>query len=78
MANMLNDDSHSRAPVLPKSGVFVPLISGSHVITTDKLFGSQNYASWSASVELWFIGQGCEDRLTYSKDVILDAERKSL
>ena len=30
----------------------------------DKLTGSENYQSWVDSVDLWFIGNGCEDRLT--------------
>ncbi|RVW95346.1 Retrovirus-related Pol polyprotein from transposon RE1 [Vitis vinifera] len=32
-------------------------------ITSEKLVGSENYLSWSASVELWFMGQGYEDHL---------------
>ena len=34
------------------------------MITLDKLTGSENYPSWADSVDLWFIGNGCEDRLT--------------
>ncbi|RVW69345.1 DNA-directed RNA polymerase V subunit 1 [Vitis vinifera] len=33
------------------------------MITSEKLVGSDNYLSWSASVELWFMGQGYEDHL---------------
>ncbi|RVW15161.1 hypothetical protein CK203_083349 [Vitis vinifera] len=33
------------------------------MITSEKLVGSENYLSWSASVELWFMGQGYEDHL---------------
>ncbi|RVW98482.1 hypothetical protein CK203_026809 [Vitis vinifera] len=33
------------------------------MITSEKLIGSENYLSWSASVELWFMGQGYEDHL---------------
>ena len=34
------------------------------MITLDKLTGSENYRSWADSVDLWFIGNGCEDHLT--------------
>ena len=37
-------------------------ISGTPTITTEKLNG-KNYLSWSASVELWFLGQGYHDHL---------------
>ena len=30
------------------------------MITFDKLIGSENYQSWEDSVDLWFIGNGCE------------------
>ncbi|KAA8529703.1 hypothetical protein F0562_034197 [Nyssa sinensis] len=46
------------------SGSIKPLISSNFpAITTVKLEGSNNYVSWAASVELWFMGQGYEDRL---------------
>ena len=34
------------------------------MITLDKLTRSENYLSLADFVELWFIGNGCEDRLT--------------
>ena len=34
------------------------------MITLDKLTWSENYQSWADSVDLWFIGNGCEDHLT--------------
>ncbi|KAJ9675922.1 hypothetical protein PVL29_024745 [Vitis rotundifolia] len=46
-----------------KSSTFSSVISGSPMITSEKLVGSENYLSWSASVELWFMGQGYEDHL---------------
>ncbi|RVW71987.1 putative protein phosphatase 2C 55 [Vitis vinifera] len=46
-----------------KSSIFSSVISGSPMITSEKLFGSENYLSWSASVELWFMGQGYQDHL---------------
>ncbi|RVX14034.1 hypothetical protein CK203_011432 [Vitis vinifera] len=46
-----------------KNQIFTSVISGSPMITSEKLVGSENYLSWSASVELWFMGQGYEDHL---------------
>nr|CAN68904.1 hypothetical protein VITISV_025822 [Vitis vinifera] len=46
-----------------KSSTFSSVISGSPMITSEKLVGSENYLSWSAFVELWFMGQGYEDHL---------------
>ena len=34
------------------------------MITLDKFTRSENYHSWVDSMELWFIGNGCEDHLT--------------
>ena len=39
-------------------------VPGTPMITLDKLTGSENYLSWADSVDLWFIGNGCEDHLT--------------
>ncbi|KAL6331905.1 hypothetical protein AAG906_020253 [Vitis piasezkii] len=44
-----------------KSSIFSSVISGSPMITSEKLVGNENYLS--ASVELWFMGQGYEDHL---------------
>ncbi|KAL6323893.1 hypothetical protein AAG906_005890 [Vitis piasezkii] len=46
-----------------KTSIFSSVISGSPMITSEKLVGSENYLSWFASVELWFMGQGYEDHL---------------
>ena len=46
-----------------KSSIFSSVISGSPMIISDKLVDSENYLSWSASVELWFMGQDYEDHL---------------
>ncbi|RVW15371.1 hypothetical protein CK203_082635 [Vitis vinifera] len=54
-----------------KNPIFTSVISGSPNITLEKLIGSENYLSWSASVELWFMGQGYEDHLVTPKDAIL-------
>ncbi|RVW84338.1 Retrovirus-related Pol polyprotein from transposon RE2 [Vitis vinifera] len=46
-----------------KTSIFSSVISGSPMITSEKLVGSENYLSWFASIELWFMGQGYEDHL---------------
>ena len=43
--------------------------------TLEKLVGSKNYLSWSASVELWFMGQGYEDHLVTQEADIPEVER---
>ena len=45
------------------------------MITSEKLVGSENYLSWSASVELWFMGQGYEDHLVTQEADIPEVER---
>ncbi|RVW86926.1 Retrovirus-related Pol polyprotein from transposon RE1 [Vitis vinifera] len=58
-----------------KSSTFSSVISGSPMITSEKLVGSQNYLSWSASVELWFMGQGYEDHLVTQETDIPKVDR---
>ncbi|RVW56421.1 Retrovirus-related Pol polyprotein from transposon TNT 1-94 [Vitis vinifera] len=45
------------------------------MITSEKLVGSENYLSWSASVELWFMGQGYEDHLITQETDIPEVDR---
>ncbi|RVW25075.1 putative mitochondrial protein [Vitis vinifera] len=45
------------------------------MITSEKLVGSENYLSWSASVELWFMGQGYEDHLVTQEVDIPEVDR---
>ncbi|RVX07474.1 Retrovirus-related Pol polyprotein from transposon RE1 [Vitis vinifera] len=45
------------------------------MITSEKLVGSENYLSWSASVELWFMGQGYEDHLITQEADIPEVDR---
>ena len=47
-----------------KGQTFNSFVSGTPMITLDKLTGSENYQSWADLVDLWFIGNGCEDHLT--------------
>ncbi|RVX10469.1 Retrovirus-related Pol polyprotein from transposon RE1 [Vitis vinifera] len=58
-----------------KSFTFFSVISGSPMITSEKLIGSENYLSWSASVELWFMGQGYEDHLVMQEADIPEVDR---
>ena len=45
------------------------------MITSEKLVGSENYLSWSASMELWFMGQGYEDHLVTQEVDIPEVDR---
>ena len=47
-----------------KGQTFNSFVSKTPMITLDELKGSENYQSWVGSVDLWFIGNGCEDHLT--------------
>ena len=47
-----------------KGQTFNSFVSETPMITLDKLTRSENYLSWADSVDLWFIGNGCEDHLT--------------
>ncbi|RVW89047.1 Retrovirus-related Pol polyprotein from transposon TNT 1-94 [Vitis vinifera] len=44
------------------------------MITSEKLVGSENYLSWSTSVELWFMGQGYEDHFVTQEADIPEAK----
>ena len=37
--------------------------------------GSENYQSWADSMDLWFIGNGCEDHLTTTNTSIPEDKR---
>nr|CAN61219.1 hypothetical protein VITISV_021296 [Vitis vinifera] len=45
------------------------------MITSEKLVGSENYLSWFASVELWFMSQGYEDHLVTQEADISEIDR---
>ncbi|RVX19942.1 Retrovirus-related Pol polyprotein from transposon TNT 1-94 [Vitis vinifera] len=57
-----------------KTSIFSSIISGSPMITSEKLVGSENYLSWFAFVELWFMGQGYEDHLVTQEADIPEAK----
>ena len=58
-----------------KSSTFSSVISGSPMITSEKLVDSENYLSWSAYMELWFMGQGYEDHLVTQVADIPEVDR---
>ncbi|RVW15974.1 Retrovirus-related Pol polyprotein from transposon RE2 [Vitis vinifera] len=58
-----------------KNQIFTSVLSGFPLITSEKLVGSENYLSWSASVELWFMGQGYEDHLVTQEADIPEVDR---
>ena len=45
------------------------------MIITEKLVSSENYLSWYASVELWFMGQGYEAHLVTQEADIPEVDR---
>ena len=54
-----------------KCQTFNSFVFGTPMITLDKLTGSENYKSLADSVDLWFIGNRCEDHLTtYSTSLL--------
>ena len=55
---------------------FNSFVSGTSMITMDKLTGSENYQSWADSVDLWFISNGCEDHLTIADTSIPEIQCK--
>ena len=58
-----------------KGQTFNSFVSGTPMITLDKLTGSENYQSWADLVDLWFIGNGCEDHLTTADTSIPEDKR---
>ena len=47
-----------------KGQTFNSFVSRTRMIILDKLTGSENYLSRADFVDLWFIGNGCENHLT--------------
>ena len=58
-----------------KGQTFNSFVSGTPMITLYKLMGSENYRSWVDSVDLWNIGNGCEDHLTTMNTSIPEDKR---
>ena len=58
-----------------KGHTFNSFVSGTPMITLDKLTESENYQSLVDSVDLWFIGNGCKDHLTTADTSILEDQR---
>ena len=61
--------------LVAKGHTFNSFVFGTHMITLDKLTGSENYQSWTDFVDLWFIGNGCENHLTTVDTSILEDKR---
>ena len=61
--------------MVEKGQTFNSFVSVTLMITLDKLNGSENYQSWADSVDLWFIGNGCEDYLTTADTSIPEDKR---
>ena len=60
---------------LKKVRLLILFVSGTPTITLDKLTRNENYQSWADSVDLWFIGNGCEDHLTTADKSIPEDKR---
>jgi len=56
------------------TGGMSPSLSATPIITSAKL-NWKNYSFWSASVELWFLGQGYHDHLGKEVSTILEEEK---
>eukprot|EP00261_Vitis_vinifera_P037496 XP_019078739.1 PREDICTED: uncharacterized protein LOC100256524 isoform X2 [Vitis vinifera] len=69
------DSISGEVDMATKNPIFTSVISRSPTITSEKLIGSENYLSWSAFVELWFMGQGYEDHLVTPEDAIPDVDK---
>ena len=61
--------------VAEKCQTFNSFVSGTPIITLDKLTGSENYQSWADSVDLSFIGNGGKDHLTTTDTSIPEDKR---
>ena len=61
--------------IAAKGQTFNSFVSGTPMITLDKLTGSKNCQSWADFVDLWFIGNGCEDHLTTANTSIPEDQR---
>ena len=58
-----------------KGQTFNSFVFGTPMITLDKLTGIENYQSWADLVDLWFIGNSCEDHLTIADTSIPEDKR---
>ena len=54
---------------------FSSFMSGTPMITANRLKGSDNYQSWANSVTLWFTGNGVEDHLTSTESSVIADKR---
>ena len=64
--------------MVEKCQTFNSFVSGTPMITLDKLTRSKNYQSWADSVDLWFIRNGCEDHLITADTCIAEDKRTTI
>ena len=58
-----------------KAMCFSSFMSGTPMITVNRLKGSDNYQFWANSFPLWFTGNGVEDHLTSTKSSVAADKR---
>ena len=58
-----------------KAPSFSSYMSGTPMITVNRLKGSDNYQSWANSVKLWFTENGCEGHLTSMESSVTEDKR---
>ena len=56
--------------MVDKAPSFSSFMSGTPMITVNRLQGSDNYQSWVNYVTLWFTGNGVEDHLISTKSSV--------
>ena len=61
--------------IAAKGQTFNFFVSETLMMTLDKLMGSENYLSWADSMDLWFIGYGCENHLATSDKSVPEDQR---
>ena len=58
-----------------KASSFSSFMSGTPMITVNRLKGSDNYQSWANSVPLWFTGNGVEVHMTSTESSVEEDKR---
>ena len=61
--------------MVAKCQTFNSFVFRTPMITFDKRMHNKSYLSWANSVDLWFIGNGCEDHLTTTDTSIPEDQR---
>ena len=58
-----------------KASSFSSYLSGTLMITVNRLKGSDNYQSWANYVKLWFTRNGVEDHQTSTNSSVAEDKR---